>query len=56
MNKVKFKSPSGKVSTVRVTQTHSTINSGARKRTRTVVETNRYMMQQGFVRCGLRAS
>lgn len=52
MNKVKFKSPSGKVTLVRVTQTHSTINHSTLRRTRTVAETNRYMAQQGFERAG----
>jgi len=53
MNKVKFKSPSGKVTLARVTQTHAAID---RRKGYTVAETNRYMVQQGFVRCGLRAS
>jgi len=54
MNKVKFKSPTGKVVSVKVTQ-----YAGVSQRSpgaKTVAETTRYMMRQGFVRCGLRAS
>jgi len=49
MNKVKFKSPSGKVTLVRVTQTRVAID---RRKGYTVAETNRYMAQQGFERAG----
>jgi len=49
MNKVKFKSPSGKVVTVGITQTHTAVD---RRKGRTVAETNRYMLQQGFKRAG----
>lgn len=49
MNKVKFKSPSGKVTLVRVTQAHTAVD---RRKGHTVAETNRYMAQQGFKRAG----
>ncbi len=53
MNKVKFKSPSGKVTTVRVTQSNRAVDRHAGK---SLAYITRYMMSQGFVRCGLRAS
>ncbi len=53
MNKVKFKSPSGKVSLVSFTQKNVSINLHNGK---SLAHVTRYMMKQGFVRCGLRAS
>lgn len=53
MNKVKFKSPSGKVTTVGFTQKNRSID---RHNGKSLSFVTRYMMSQGFVRCGLRAS
>ena len=52
MNKVKFKSPTGKVVSVKVTQNIGSLlhRKHQPKASRLLPETARYMMQQGFTR------
>jgi len=52
MNKVKFKSPTGKVVSVKVTQNIGSLlhSKHQPKASRLLPETSRYMMKQGFTR------